>query len=38
MVHPVGAAPNSLQKVNFDRRMRLEFRGSQLRSEVPLDL
>ena len=36
MVHPVGAAPHSLQKVNFDRRVRLEFQGSQLSSDAGL--
>ena len=36
MVPPVGAALHSLQKVSFDRRVRLEFRGSQISSDAGL--
>jgi hypothetical protein len=36
MVHPVGVVPHSLQKVSFDSRVRLEFRGSQLSSDAGL--
>ncbi len=33
MDHPVGASSGRVDRVDFDRRVRLEFRGTQLSSD-----